>query len=102
MHLKRLGYNVDIANNGQDALEQTRKCPTYKLILMDCHMPTMDGYACTRLIRSKSAVYIIAVTGDTTNKDQCIECGMNDVLTKPIQASDLHSILLRLGMSSTS
>jgi signal transduction histidine kinase len=98
MHLKQFGYNVDIANNGRDALEQLRKCSTYKLILMDCHMPTMDGFECTRLIRQESVVYIIAVTGDITNRDRCIECGMNEVMTKPVQTSDIQSVLRRLSL----
>ena len=65
---------------------------------MDCHMPTMDGFECTRLIRQESVVYIIAVTGDITNRDRCIECGMNEVMTKPAQTSDIQSVLRRLSL----
>ena len=52
MYIKRLGFIAEIANNGIEVLQKLQECKTYKLILMDCHMPHMDGFTCTRVIRA--------------------------------------------------
>ena len=99
--LKMLGYEVHIAINGIEAVDMFKKQP-YDLVLMDCHMPVMDGYEATRLIReweSRAAwhreVPIIAVTADvlTSSYELCFEVGMNDFLPKPYEARDLKRIL---------
>ncbi len=106
MHLKRFGYVADLANNGLEAIALMKICRSYKLIFMDCHMPEMDGYTCTREIRKEellnnhTPIFIVAVTGGTSEKESCIECGMNDFLTKPVRSSDIQSILIRLKMIS--
>jgi CheY-like chemotaxis protein len=93
--LRKFGYLADVANNGIHALEllTKRKASTpYKLILMDCQMPEMDGYQATTAIRTNdkyknsSQVSIIAMTANTMTGDQekCLASGMNDYLAKPI------------------
>jgi len=95
-----LGFDVDIANNGNEAIEAVEKRP-YDLIFMDCHMPIMDGYDATKIIRqmeleqSQTALPIIALTANATREDRevCKKAGMNYVVTKPYQAADLAKCL---------
>jgi len=86
-----LGYNADLAENGEEALlllEQRHE--DYDAILMDVQMPVMDGLAATRAIRqlesAASRIPIIALTANTAERDRqrCLAAGMNDFLTKPI------------------
>jgi len=106
MQLRRLGYRADLANDGNEVLQRLRERSTYKLILMDCHMPHLDGYDCTRAVRKLPMPYgqirIVALTGGVSEWDRqrCLECGMNDFLTKPLRTEELarvvkESILLR-------
>jgi CheY-like chemotaxis protein len=76
----------------------------YDVVLMDCQMPEMDGYAATREIRrlqalsaSPRGVVVIALTANTLEGDRgrCLEAGMNDFLGKPIRQQDLLAMLLR-------
>lgn len=101
--LEKMGARVDIANNG---LEAVRMCLQfhYDLILMDCQMPEMDGYAATREIRrlqalsaSPRGVPVIALTANTLegDRERCLEAGMNDFLGKPMRQQDLLAMLLR-------
>ncbi len=99
--LKMLGCEVHIAANGIEALEMFSN-RSYDLILMDCHMPVMDGYEATRQIRQMESttarrreVPIIAVTADVlaSSYELCFEVGMNDFLPKPYDTSDLTRIL---------
>lgn len=101
--LEKMGVRVDIANNG---LEAVRMClqSRYDVVLMDCQMPEMDGYAATREIRrlqalsaSPRGVPVIALTANTLegDRDRCIEAGMNDFLGKPIRQQDLLAMMLR-------
>jgi len=101
--LEKLGIRVDVANNG---LEAVRMCLQfhYDLILMDCQMPEMDGYAATREIRrlqalsaSPRGVPIIALTANTLegDRERCLEAGMSDFLGKPIRQQDLLNLLIR-------
>jgi len=80
---------VDTAKNGKIAVEMLQK-QDYSLILMDVHMPEMDGYDATKLIRSelpspKSEIPIIAMTASALKgeADRCLEAGMNDYISKP-------------------
>ncbi|MBE0360139.1 PAS domain-containing hybrid sensor histidine kinase/response regulator [Pseudoalteromonas aliena] len=105
--LKKMGITfVDIAANGQEALEYLAQANTsnpYSLILMDCQMPVMDGYQATISIRnnekqSKAApITIIAMTANamTGDKEKCLESGMNDYISKPISQDMLFSKLLK-------
>jgi CheY-like chemotaxis protein/HPt (histidine-containing phosphotransfer) domain-containing protein len=94
--LNRLGYQVQLAENGQRAL-QLLADGAYDIILMDLQMPVMDGYETTRLIRShlKLTVPIIAMTAHAlpSEKEDCLKAGMNDFLSKPFQMADLQQVL---------
>lgn len=91
--LKKIGFTVDVASDGQDALNKVSE-NDYGLILMDCHMPVMDGYAATKKIREQEAQegrenrIIIAMTANVQpgNYEKCIDSGMNDFIAKPITA----------------
>jgi CheY-like chemotaxis protein len=94
--LQRAGYKIDLVGDGNEALEAHRNTP-YDLILMDCQMPTMDGFEATRQIRSISSrqPIIIAVTANALvgERERCLEAGMDDYLSKPFQAQQLVSIV---------
>ncbi len=86
--LKRLGYQIDIANNGFEAVQATQEQP-YDLILMDVQMPKMDGLTATKLIRSdplNSQIHIVAITADAMPEDRqaCFDAGMDDYISKPV------------------
>jgi len=91
------GIQIDVADNGQIALEMVVK-RAYDVVLMDMQMPVMDGYEATRRIREKpefSALPIIAMTANamTEDRERCINAGMNDFVTKPIDPDQLFSTL---------
>ncbi len=98
--LSNLGYHVDIVSNGWEALEKL-KAVRYSLVFMDCMMPEMDGYQTTQLIRDPDSqvlnreIPIIAITGNATSEDltKCIQNGMNDFLTKPIEQDRISSMI---------
>lgn len=96
--LEKIGCNVDVAANGIEALKALQLF-TYDLIFMDCQMPEMDGYEATRRIRKLpkpiSEIPIVALTANAFKEDQtkCIEAGMNDFVTKPVESSTLESKL---------
>ncbi len=97
--LSNVGINVDIANNGEEALQKA-KMNDYDLILMDLQMPILDGYIATKRIReyaSKTKLPIIAMTADAMDdvREKCLEVGMNDFITKPINPELLISILTK-------
>ena len=90
--ISRLGYAIDEAEDGKQAVKKHGRLP-YDLILMDCQMPVMDGYAATREIRSEETLQkrdrtpIIAMTGNAFARDRekCFAAGMDDFITKPVQ-----------------
>jgi len=98
--LERLGCEVTIANDGIEALERLGE-QRFELVLMDCHMPRMDGFEATRRIRemdaSFSSVPIIAMTANVQKSamDQCQSVGMNDYLSKPVKLGVLRDMLNR-------
>ena len=97
--LKRLGYEFDICNNGEEAIN-TLLNSSYSLVLMDCQMPILDGFEATRNIRKQtpiSDIPIIALTAGATDKEkqQCYDAGMNDFLSKPIKLGLLKDTLLK-------
>ena len=103
--LTNLGAQVEIANNGEEALACLEK-EYFDVILMDCQMPIMDGYTATRAIRNSQRdyndIYIIAMTANAMSGDRekCINAGMNDYLTKPVDIIALENSLLNaLNMS---
>jgi signal transduction histidine kinase/ActR/RegA family two-component response regulator len=94
--LKNLGYAPDLANDGMEALTMM-KHHNYDLILMDVQMPNLDGLESARIIRKKfgKSPAIIALTANSAseNREACINVGMNEFLTKPI---DLKLLLYQL------
>ena len=96
--VEKLGYGVDVANNGKEALAAWES-GRYDLILMDCQMPELDGYEATREIRRREAagrrIPIVALTAHAM-KDADLECkaaGMDDYLSKPIDQERLRAVL---------
>ncbi len=98
--LEKIGYKSLIANHGKEALEVLGK-EAVSLILMDLQMPVMDGLTCTAKIRRREDqlknIPIIAVTANLmdTDKERCIEFGMNDFIKKPVKPDILCNSLLR-------
>lgn len=96
--LKRLGYQVVLAENGQEALERLQGGKV-TLILMDCQMPVMDGFESTKCIRALDEPYcdipIVAVTANTMEGDRehCLEVGMNEYLKKPVDVGVLKKVI---------
>ncbi len=95
--LAKLGYQVTIAYNGQQAVDIVKTQP-FDAILMDCHMPIMDGYEATRIIKSelgKKDLPIIAVTANVMHGDRekCYSAGMDDYITKPYERHVLLEVL---------
>jgi PAS domain S-box-containing protein len=95
IQLEKLGLLVDIAANGQEAIDKALTKP-YNLILMDCQMPTKDGYSATRELRSCGFNKpILAMTANAMqgDREKCIASGMDDYLTKPIDIYELRQML---------
>ena len=98
--LRRLGYQPQLVGHGLACLEALRR-ESFDLVLMDCQMPEMDGYEATGQIRGGGAgddnrpVHIIALTASAMvgDRERCLQAGMNDYLTKPIQAPDLIRLI---------
>jgi len=94
MRLSRLGCDVDLAGDGEDAV-RLAAATAFDLILMDCQMPVMDGFQATRAIRQQqtgsSRVPIIALTANAMpgERERCLEAGMDDYLAKPVRPEDL-------------
>ncbi|GAA3140797.1 hypothetical protein GCM10010466_34790 [Planomonospora alba] len=98
--LARLGHRVDTVGNGMEAVEAVRRT-SYDVILMDVHMPEMDGLEATRRIRAEqpeARPYIVALTASVLGEDQeaCRDAGMDDYLAKPVRAHELGELLERV------
>jgi two-component system sensor histidine kinase/response regulator len=97
--LQDIGLVVDIADNGQVALQMVRG-NAYDLVLMDMQMPVMDGVTATREIRKlpgMAQLPIVAMTANAMEQDRrkCKEAGMNDTVIKPFEPRDLHAAVAR-------
>ena len=96
--LERLGHRVLLATHGEEAVAAVREQPC-DLVLMDLHMPVMDGLAAARAIRAlpapQSRVLIVALTADAfaESRERVREAGMNDFLAKPVQLHDIEELL---------
>ncbi len=101
--LRLLGYAAEVACDGAQALQmwQSGKGERYGLLLTDCHMPKLDGFALTEAIRQTEAagmrVPIIAVTANAMQGEarRCVERGMDDYLAKPLRLKELRAMLAK-------
>lgn len=99
--LHKLGLKADVADSGQQALTAVERV-AYDLILMDCHMPGMDGYETTAEIRRREAgkrhTPICAITANALagDRERCLQAGMDDYVSKPIALPDLQAALEHL------
>ncbi len=100
--LDKLGLEVTLAEDGQQAVDVLSK-EYFDLVLMDCQMPIMDGYAATGIIRDSSSavlqsdILIIAMTANAMqgDREKCIDAGMDDYITKPIRKGIVSDTLCR-------
>jgi CheY-like chemotaxis protein/HPt (histidine-containing phosphotransfer) domain-containing protein len=100
--LKKMGLRCDVAANGREAVEALTHLP-YDLVLMDVHMPTMDGLQATRAVRAmakkegRSRVPIVAMTASAMkrDRDKCFEAGMDDFIAKPVSPDALATLVAR-------
>jgi signal transduction histidine kinase/CheY-like chemotaxis protein/sensor domain CHASE-containing protein len=93
--LKLLGYSADIVANGLEVIEAVKR-QKYELIFMDIQMPEMDGYEATSIIidhLKTNRPIIIAMTANAmkSDRDKCMEVGMDDYITKPLKVEDLQN-----------
>ena len=104
--LKRLGYKADSARNGMEALDAMAD-KTYDIVFMDCQMPVMDGFKCTEEIRRREnqekRTPIVAMTANAIKgvRERCLESGMDDYITKPVNPDDLARIIQLYGTENS-
>ncbi|UFS61369.1 response regulator [Sulfurimonas sp. HSL-3221] len=96
--LEGSGMEIVIANNGQEALDMLNADPGYNMVLMDAHMPVMDGFEATRAIRQDprfDAVPVVALSGDVGADDirNMREAGMEEQLAKPLRVDALYEVM---------
>jgi CheY-like chemotaxis protein len=107
MQLEKFGYHPDLVANGEQAVATVR-ARAYDVVIMDCQMPGLDGFAATREIRAWEAgrrargesfvpLHIIAMTANAMvgDREECLAAGMDDYVSKPVRADDLAAALAR-------
>ena len=98
--LEKLGYRVDLAVNGAEALAAVGR-GSYAAILMDCQLPGMDGFEATRRLRAlegplrRSVVVAMTASAMPGDREKCLEAGMDDYVPKPIDPAELDAVLRR-------
>ncbi|NND92518.1 MAG: response regulator [Granulosicoccus sp.] len=101
--LEKIGFSADVADNGQEGLDQIDS-GRFDLVLMDCQMPVLDGYAATRALRlrestsgePRSRLPVIALTANamTGDAEKCLSAGMDDYLSKPFEQHALEEKII--------
>src|SRR6185295_13995328 len=105
--LRKKDYKIDVANNGQEALEKLEGATEpYSLVLMDVQMPVLDGLETTRAIRRNSQwdyLPIIAMTAHAMigDRERCLQAGMNAYVSKPVQQASLIAVIEQYLASGT-
>lgn len=100
--LKRAGHHVDLAKDGREAVEAVRR-QSYDVVLMDMHMPEVDGIEAARQIRGLdediARIPIVALTANAmaADRQKCIAAGMDDFISKPFEPADLTRMLAKWG-----
>ena len=100
LQVQRLGFEVDVVDNGKAALEALSR-QFYSMVLMDCQMPLMDGYEATRELRRRQNggrhVPVVAMTANAfaADREACLQAGMDDYLSKPVELRALEEVLQR-------
>ena len=98
--IKRAGHKVHVSTNGNEAITAA-KSGGYDLIFMDMHMPEMDGLEASEKIRqldgAVSQTPIVALTANAmpSDRNKCLEAGMNDFLPKPFEPEQIHEMLAK-------
>jgi len=98
--LEKLDCRVDVASDGVETVEMMDRF-SYHLLLMDCHMPRLDGCETAAAIRRREQVSgrrtkIVALAAGTEDRDRCLLAGMDDFLSKPIDAHTLSNLVEEL------
>ncbi len=101
MVLEMDGATVEVASDGQQALERLARLPRFDAVLMDCQMPVMDGYTATRKIRQQpelAGLLVIALTAEVSEdgSQKILDAGMDDHIAKPFDPPAMVSMLARL------
>ena len=104
LHLKRGGFVIDFAENGEEAIEKIKK-NNYDLVLMDLMMPVMDGLEASLRIREMEKntglhLKIVGLTANTfdADRDKCLEHGMDEYMSKPFEVEEFDRIIRKLGL----
>jgi len=90
--ISKLGYRIDVVSNGEEAIDYIKRY-NYDLVLMDQHMPEMDGIEATKKIRKfgpiKPQIFALTASAFSDDRERCLAAGMNGFLTKPINMKQL-------------
>jgi CheY-like chemotaxis protein len=105
--LESLGHSVDAAENGAVAIKALKE-KDYDAVLMDCQMPVMDGYTATRMLRDPQTatrnpkIPVIALTAHALagDREKCLDAGMDDYMSKPVDLTTLENVLNLWGAKS--